>query len=269
METTYNEMGVMDNTPPKVLSGPQSVIPFNGGKINHIFSCTKGLYEDSFSSQAAKRCFENPASIVSLKVHGECCLLKRQEQSDGNFVWTFFTRFDTKGKALPTNSIHLPSGVQPASYENHLYCFIPLEKSKVVGKGSKKSFVGHETYSAIDEGVSSGDIPDANGSNCPDFITVEWVGKKHQGNIDNLTVDHGLYIHGSLILDIPMRSYESMKKMAQTLSIEGLIFYDVENGERFKVRFDMFENSMFTINCKLPIGPETTTIKPKVIAANL
>jgi hypothetical protein len=260
----------MENKQPEIkVSGYPSVIPFNGGKINHIFACDKGLYEDSFASQAARQCFENPASIVSLKVHGECCMMMRQEIIAGIFEWTFFTRFDTKGKALPTNSVSVPDGVQPASYENHLYCFIPLEKSKVVGKGSKKSYVGRDTYGAIDEGVSTGDIPDANSGNYPDFITVEWVGRKHQGNVDNLSVDHGLYIHGSVTLDTPKRSYESMKKMAQTLSIEGLIFYDVETGERFKVRFDMFEDSMFARNSKLPIGPATTTIKPKVITSNL
>jgi len=263
---------------------------FNGGKMNHIFKPNRGFYDEEFACDDAKRCFENPNNpFVSLKVHGECCLLFKKpaindEEGDGTsgaagaadiegddkcryYEWIFATRHDTHGRPPPEGAIPIPEGIQPAEFEKHTYCFIPLEKDKVVGKGSKKSFVGKETYQAIANGVRDGQIPDPNSSEAPDFVSVEWLGRKHQGNIDNIDADHALYVHGSTLLpaeQIP-RTREAAEKMARELSIEGLVYYDEKTGERFKLRFDMLPDSLFKKKCKETITSETTAIKPKVI----
>lgn len=242
------------------------MVPFNGGKMNHIFAPGKGVYEETFTCDAARRCFQDTTGNASLKVHGECCLLIKQEKSDNEFEWVFCTRYDSKGKPFPNEAIAVPAGVHPAKYDNHAYCFIPLDRNKVVGKGSKKTLVGPDTYSAIAAGVASGELPDPNDLDCPNHITVEWVGRKHQGNVDGIDVDHALYVHGSVLVDVPVRTREAVEQMAQTLAIEGLVLYDHVAGEHFKLRFDMFPESAFAKNSKLPGTSHCTTIKPKVIA---
>lgn len=241
------------------------MVPFNGGKMNHIFTPGKGVYEETFSCEAARRCFQDIGGTISLKVHGECCLLIKQAKSDDEFEWIFCTRYDSKDKSPPREAFAVPAGVHPAKYDNHTYCFIPLDRNKVTGKGSKTTNVGPETYSAIAAGVARGEIPDPNDPDCPNHITVEWVGRKHQGNIDGIDADHALYIHGSVVVDVPVRTREAVERMAQSIAIEGLVLYDRVTGERFKVRFDMFRGSSFSRNSKLPTAPPGATIMPRVI----
>mmetsp|Transcript_14246 Transcript_14246/g.23587 ORF Transcript_14246/g.23587 Transcript_14246/m.23587 type:complete len:263 (-) Transcript_14246:62-850(-) len=248
------------------------MVSFNGGKMDHVFCIKEGAYEPAFTCEAAQRCFEDPNSVASLKVHGECCLLVSREkpESEGaEFEWIFATRYDAKQKPLPEDAIPVPHGSQPATFQKHSYCFLPLPKDKVVGKGKRKSHQGPDTYAAIAAGVASGALPDPNDDaiTCPPHITVEWVGRKHQGNTDHVEADHGLYVHGSTVVDVPERSWEAAQRMAQAVSIEGVVFYDTVTGERFKLRFDNFSDSLFAKKCKQPITEETTSLKPKVIVA--
>jgi hypothetical protein len=332
-------------------------IPFNGGKMRHIFKPGKGCYEDGFSCGDAQRCWQDPNTIVTLKVHGECCILiktpiqpqqqqqpqqpqqQQQQQQDleqgdngggkdGDILidkaaaaaslicyeWIFATRFDSKGKPFPKNHIPLPLITtttnteidddgrrtviqplpQPAVEGQHTYCFTPLDKDAVVGKGSKRSYVGRDTYAAIAAGVKNGNLPDPNnnesgGIRCPDFVTVEWIGRKHQGNVDCLDVDHALYVHGSTVVtDFPPvpRTREQVAAMVATSSnsagdsgggswsMEGVVLYWPVTGERFKLRFDMLvPDSLFAQHMKkksseaLAVTPAFTSIKPKVIQA--
>jgi len=268
--------------------------PFNGGKMNHIFQPGRGHYEEGFASPAAQRCFEDPNSIATLKVHGECCLLvkqrpvmtrttndvvegepaEQQQQQEQDFEWIFCTRLDTKGKPFPPNHVPVPddgTGVQqqPAVFGKHTYCFVPLPPHYVVGKGEKTSRPGPDTYGAIRAGIAAGALPDPNDPTAPDFITVEWIGKKHQGNMDCLEVDHAITVHGSTIVDIPVRTRAAVEEMARTVSIEGVVFQDGETGERFKLRFDMLDdNSLFAERSKQKVStPDSTSIKPNVIVA--
>lgn len=231
--------------------------------MNHVFAKDEKYYQPTFTCEAAQRCFEDPSSIASLKVHGECCLLSRG--GENNNEWIFCTRYDAKEKPLPDNAVHVPDGAHPAKFQNHSYCFLPLDKDLIVGKGKRKTRPGPDTYASIAHGAANGDIPDPSDDDCPAHITVEWVGRKHQGNVDNLDVDHGIYVHGSTIVDLPERTFEAVQKMAQTISIEGVILFDAISGERFKLRFDCFPESVFAKNCKQAVTAETTTIKPKVM----
>lgn len=257
--------------------------------MNHVFTPEKGYYGAGFASAQAQRCFEDPRSIATLKVHGECCMLMKQpirmrDQNEENeeedlkkteteqqqvYEWIFCTRLDTRGKPYPENHIPIPfvSGIQPPVFQKHSYCFIPLPKDLVSGKGSKKTCPGPDTYGAIRAGVESGALPDPNGNNSPDFVSVEWIGKKHQGNVDCLVVDHAITVHGSTVVDIPERSRSFVESMARNVSIEGVVFQSLDTGERFKLRFDMLvPDSLFAINCKKPVStPDTTHIKPVVI----
>jgi hypothetical protein len=302
------------------------IAPFNGGKMNHIWTPGKGYYESTFANAAAERCFHNPHTIISLKVHGECALLLKtpivvvvdvpeeddvvlnnsEEEEDAKmknvspavpalYEWTFATRYDTRGKkdppagAIPLPGVHqLPelvdqqngvinhnnsSSPQPAVYQDHHYWLIPLEKNLVTGKGQRQTYVGRDTYGAIAAGVATGDIPDPNQPNdTPSFISVEWIGRKHQGNIDGIDADHAICLHGSTrlnhLLPIP-RSRAQVEYLAATESIEGLVLYDPDTTERFKIRFDMVvPNAKFTQQCnQSPVTMTTTSIKPKAIVA--
>ena len=269
-----------------------SAISFNGGKMSHVFVPGKGRYEEGFTSDTAKRCFEDTSSIVSLKVHGECCILVRRPitqdpnmsfiDTEGSacpvYEWIFGTRLDTKGKSPPENHIPVPTQehtsdrgeaklLHPAVFQKHTYCFVPLDKDLVVGKGGKKTKPGPDTYAAIDAGVKSGALPDPNADNAPDYITVEWIGRKHQGNMDCLDVDHAITIHGSTVVPIPVRTRAAIEQMAREVSIEGLVFQDRESGERFKLRFDMMvDDSLFAMRTKQRVStPESTSIKPSII----
>ena len=253
-------------------------VPFNGGKMNHIFKPGKGHYEDGFASEAAERCFQDPRSIATLKVHGECCMLvKRPKQTTNTPLeneWIFCTRLDTRGKPFPENHVPVPTeadgkAVQPAVFEKHTYCFVPLAKDQVVGKGGKKSRPGPDTYAAIQAGIESSQLPNPNADDTPDFMTVEWVGRKHQGNIDFLPIDHAIVVHGSTVVDIPERTREAVEEMAKTVSIEGVVFQDALTGERFKLRFDMLPDSLFAKRSKEKQStPESTSIKPDYIGVD-
>jgi hypothetical protein len=296
--------------------------PFNGGKMNHIWTPGPGYYESTFANEAAERCFHNPRTMISLKVHGECALLLKTLRTNHNnnnnkvsddfdqdvtataadnddrnrdnaaepatslYEWTFWTRYDSHGKKdPPPGAIPLPvyddnddNAIQPAVYQDHHYWLVPLDRNFVTGKGKRQTLVGPDTYGAIAAGVASGDIPDANDPNAPPYISVEWIGQKHQGNIDQCTTaDHAICLHGQVVLNhwfpLPQRSRHQIETLATTtLSIEGLVLYDPDTGERFKIRFDMFPNSLFARrqrnNTKTTIPTiETTSIKPKAIVA--
>jgi hypothetical protein len=281
-----------------------AIVPFNGGKMNHIWTPGKGRYESTFANAAAERCFANPRTIISLKVHGECAVLLKtpivpqpssaaalEQEEDRQpppaktlYEWTFATRYDTRGKKdPPAGAIPLPVwsttgmmiGSQPAVYGDHHYWLLPLDPNLIVGKGQKKTYVGRDTYGAIAAGVASGDIPDPNDSIAPPFLSVEWVGRKHQGNVDCIDADHAICVHGSTVLShlLPLpRSLSQVEALAQTESIEGLVLYDPDTSERFKIRFDMVmpdHTAKFAQHCQMstPYTAATTSIKPKAIIA--
>ena len=90
-------------------------------------------------------------------------------------------------------------------------------------------------------------IPDPNGDDCPNFITAEWVGKKHQSNMDNILVDHAIVLHGTTKIEIP-RTFKEIEELAKVFSIEGVVLTSNRTGERFKIRFDMFQDSLWRKN---------------------
>eukprot|EP00055_Hartaetosiga_balthica_P010615 m.45868 g.45868 ORF g.45868 m.45868 type:complete len:267 (-) comp7238_c0_seq1:1382-2182(-) len=248
---------------------------FNGGKMNHIFKQNeKFLYVNEFTCEAAERCFKDMRAKVTLKVDGECAMLKRgqaeapvDDNADSNAQlkkWIFYRRQDNyKGEE---ESIPVPEGPQPGSFQSHNYSFVPLGATLVTGKGKKKSFVGEDTYAAIDVGVTAGLIPDPNDDSAQEFITVEWVGQKHQLNMDFCPAHHGIVVHGTTPVKVP-RTFEEVAEMAATCAIEGVVFEDGETGERFKLKFTSFQPSLFNLHKRKhkPTTGISTTIKPTII----
>lgn len=224
------------------------LVKFNCGKMNSILVPGKGKYEgkDMFTSEIAQRALLTGTAY--LKVHGECSMLVKQDDQ-----WMFYMRRDNyKGD---DDQIGIPDGVQPASYGKHNYSLVLLDP---------KSKFGVETYQAIEHGVRRELIPDPTLSDSPDYLSVEWVGKKHQGNVDGVPVDHGLVVHSSCIFEDPPRDIDTLYQMATEVAIEGLIYQDPETGERFKFRFDMCPDSKFK---KLKRNSDITDIRPTVITA--
>jgi len=231
---------------------------FNGGKMNHIWKSVKGKYINEYTCENAKKCFENTETIATLKVDGECAAIIRHKVSVEKWEWLFYRRQDNyKGN---DENIPLPDGTQPASFEKHNYSFVFVPKDLETGKGKRKSYPGRDTYIAIKNAVNTGGLPSANKSKA-DFITIEWVGKKHQLNRDDCHEDHGVVIHGDTIIDIPDRTFETLSEMAQNTCIEGIVLI-AENGERFKIRFNMFPNSKWNDKTY------PTTYKPIIYTAN-
>jgi hypothetical protein len=250
-------------------------VPFNGGKMNHIFVPERGNYKNEFTSEEAERCFKDLSTSVTLKVDGECaCLVKTYDHSEYKFRWDFYRRRDNVKDIDPgTKQIPLFSGIQPDSFQKHNYSLVSLPKNHITGKGSNRSEPGHETYAAIQKGIDECIIPNPNDINCPNFITVEWVGRKHQANMDNVPHDHAIAVHGyTRVVLFGERTYENISQLATEMSIEGVIFESNKTGERFKLRFDMFPNSLWKQRYKLVCGKnkiavtnEVTTIKPMII----
>jgi hypothetical protein len=249
--------------------------PFNGGKMNHVFVPERGSYKNEFTSEEAERCFKDISTSVTLKVDGECaCLVKTYYYTE--FRWEFYRRQDNV-KDIDPGTVEMPlfNGVQPSSFQKHNYSLVSLPKNHVTGKGGKRSEPGPETYAAIQKGMDECLIPDPNHPKCPNHITVEWVGRKHQSNMDNLPCDHAIAIHGFTKLVLPgERTYENMAQLATEMSIEGVVFESRKTGERFKLRFDMFPNSLWKQRkkavCgknKIAVTDEATTVKPMIITS--
>ena len=242
--------------------------------MNHIFVPECGNYKNEFTSQEAERCFKDLSTSVTLKVDGECACLVKTCYDDSEFRWDFYRRRDNiKDIEHGTYQRPLFPGVQPSSYKKHNYSLVSLPRNYVTGKGNKHSEPGPETYAAIQNGIDKCLIPNPNDPKCPNFITVEWVGRKHQANMDNTPCDHAIAIHGSTKIVIPgERTYENIARLTTEMSIEGVVFESNKTGERFKLRFDMFPNSLWKQRkkavCgknKIAVTDKVTTIKPEII----
>ena len=171
---------------------------FNGGKLLHIpktFSEGREMYyTNEFLSDESTETFLDGKAL--LKVDGECTALHRELEND-KYAWAFYRRQDNyKGNCITQK---LPSGHQLDTYDqggkSHNYCFLHMPEDYTTGKGTKKSEVGKQTYACITKAVENGNLPDPNKTDCPEWITCEWVGYKHQSNMDGVPYDHALIPH--------------------------------------------------------------------------
>lgn len=260
---------------------------FNGGKLYHVFKTAPSesnprslVYTNEFTSDHAKEALYSGTKL--LKVDGECSALHKEklissadngtsedrETSADKFEWVFYRRQDNyKGPSIP-----LPDGKQPSLYDqggkSHSYSFLKLDPSLVTGKGKKKSYPGPDTYASIEKAVSSGDLPNPNDPDCPEWITTEWMGSKHQTNADGIKYEHVLVPHTSKFLpELTFSSLDEFRQLADKLCFEGCVLIHPD-GTRYKMRTEMtVEKSIWSQKCKnkKPNDPGVTDYRPQVL----
>jgi hypothetical protein len=251
---------------------PQSDNYFNGGKLYHVNQTRPGerpgslVYTEEFTSTTAQESLEKGEK--QLKVDGECSALHRERTPSG-WEWVFYCRQDNyKGDGA---TVDLPDGQQPAHYDQggkeHNYCWLRVDKEWVTGKGKKRSSPGPDTYDAIAMGVKLGLIPDPASKDAPEWITCEWVGTKHQSNMDGVPYEHALIPH--MFPFVPQLHFETLtefKSLVASQCFEGVVLIH-SNGTRFKMRSDMtgIENEWDKNHRKKPADPGVTTIRPQVL----
>lgn len=238
---------------------------FNGGKMTHLFATDPTSYgkynmtDPQFTCPEAERALA--AGKAWIKVHGENACLFRDfipgtDGNDGHWKWVPHKRYDirsvdnldaviTKGAKSGKLIRQLVKG-QPREYtspgkngksgKGHFYVYERIDPNQVTKKGDR---VGPETYAAIATGVADGRLPDPSKADCPNHLTFEWVGVKHQGNTDDWPCNHGLVIHNDAVLENPPRSFEELWSMSKTEMMEGIIYQDPVSATFFKFRFNM------------------------------
>jgi hypothetical protein len=238
---------------------------FDGGKMNHIYKIIldkrDSYYINEFESDEAELAFK--AGKKYLKIHGENAMIFFLD--DGNFVVT--QRRDSKTDEVVDGSFPMPIGPNPSVYDNgagrvHYYSYIPLDKTKIQGKGKRKTAIGPDTYAAIQKGIDLGII-------IPKPLTwcsFEWVGAKHQGNIDDFPEDHCIMVHSTAEVkdEVVPKTFEEAEAFSGTHAVEGFVFQNPETGKFFKMRMDCFKNSLFKSMKK----GDKTSIKPMVLSVD-
>ena len=247
-----------------------STIMFNCGKLYHIATIKDGIkacYTDDYISDHARKAME--VGIAHLKVDGECTSIHREQRTDGTWWWRFYRRQDNyKGTE---EVMALPDGMQPDIYTGggkpHHYVLLPVSPDLTTGKGKRRSAPGPDTYAAIAKGVEIGMLPDPASSDAPEWISCEWIGTKHQSNVDGVPFDHGLVPHCEPFTPrIECTSLADFSELAREECIEGLVYLHPD-GTRYKMRCNMVNNNKWDseIKKKKPADPGVTTIRPKVL----
>lgn len=243
---------------------------FNGGKLYHIFKTIsigkKMFYTNEYLSEESQEAFEKGKAL--LKVDGECAVLHR-ELDDNKYKWIFYRRQDNyKGN---DRILSLPNGKQSDKYDqggkNHYYQFLKISENYATGKGKNKSEVGKIVYQSIKKGVEGGYLPDPKINNCPEWITCEWVGSKHQTNIDGIPYEHGIVPHYEpFVPKIEIKSMEKFMEISKEKYFEGVVIQH-PNGIRYKLRCNMIseKNKCERTDKRKNTDPGATDIRPKVL----
>lgn len=253
----------------KVVNNTLHNMSFNGGKLYHVYktaaaepkstlSWLQGLqYINEFLNDEAKEAMEQGVKL--LKVDGACSAIHRE-----NGEWVFYQRQDNykgNGETLP-----LPDGLQPAHYnqggKEHNYNWLKVNPTDTARKGKNK--FGPDTYAAIQHGVDVGLLPKATDPDAPEWITCEWVGQKHQGNMDGIPYAHALIPHTDQFLpQIDVHSLDEFVQLTKEKCFEGVVVIH-PNGTRYKLRSDTVGqgNLWNTHSRKKPTDPRVTDITP-------
>ena len=169
-----------------------------------------------------------------------------------------------------SSTLPLPEGRQSAHYDQggkvHNYCWLRVDRGWTTGKGMRKSAPGPDTYAAIDLAVKMELLPDPTDNNAPDWITCEWVGTKHQKNMDGVPCEHALIPH--LEPFVPTLEFTTLKEFQELVCkecFEGVVIIH-SDGTRYKMRSDMAGECVWEQHYqKKGIDPGVTTIRPQVL----
>lgn len=238
---------------------------FNGGKLYHTHELVGGdkprslVYVDKFTSADALVALR--AGVKQLKVDGECSALHRE---DGE--WAFYRRQDNYSGAEKT--LDIAEGKQSAHYnqggKEHNYSWLRASPQWTTGKGKRASSPGPDTYAAIKLAVEQGHLPDPTQDDCPEWITCEWVGIKHQNNMDGVPYEHALVPHMEpFVPNLKLKSLQEFHDMVRKECFEGIVIVH-PNGTRFKLRSDTTgPGSLWEQYYRKKGG--VTTIRPQVL----
>ena len=146
----------------------------------------------------------NGEGTATLKLDGTCCLVK------GGKV---FARFDYKpGRKLPEGAI--PCQDKPDEITGHFPHWVEV-KDQPQYKWHKMAF--ERQKDSLEDG------------------TYELIGVHFQNNPEHVEQGDTLVKHGSIILDVPDRTFEGIKEYLRTHEIEGIVFHR-GNGEMCKIK---------------------------------
>lgn len=171
----------------------------------------------------------NPTEyIVTAKMDGTCCYIK-----DGQI----FARQDIKKSIANAPSDWFPTAGTEPDKGGHIIGFRPLDRKRGdkwhlmafdENDKSKARFLEYDTESNVYYYVIRS-IADFNGKTC------ELVGPSVNGNKHKLE-KHAYIIHGSVIVDAPWQSHNSLKEWLEGEGIiyEGIVIHDFGNNELYK-----------------------------------
>lgn len=268
---------------------------FNLGKLYHVYKTTKRVdsndlvYTGEYLNDETRSLMNDPNTTAELKVDGEATMIVKQVHKYGGYQltedtwynpWQFYRRQDNyRG---PCMSIPLPAGKQPDTYNQgkpHHYRLLWVDPESGTSKQNK---MAQETYAIIRKAAELGILPKLSDKGSTPFISCEWVGKKHQLNLDGIPYDHALVPHlpeFTGITNFP-RTFDGLQRFFEEHVVEGLVLQH-PSGTRYKIRADMFPTSGWVREGdkrrkrirelkklklpKKPIVESVTTIKPKVL----
>jgi hypothetical protein len=241
---------------------------FNGGKLEHVFKTKKDgrnvQYIPEFTSPEAKACFEDEGTVWFLKVHGENGMLVADEDKG---AWVVYLRRDNYKPSSPdVRTMPLPPGQQPDTYSSgvkeHHYIYVRLEDA-IQAKPSKKEKVVNETLAAVRNAVEAGFIPSVETAmeRNTKYISFEWIGKKHQGNVYGLECDHAIAPHHlQFIMRAGKATFEAIADSAKREQMEGVVLKS-KTGKYYKIRYGNFPDSAWAKTSR--ISKDDTLLWPK------
>ena len=213
---------------------------FTGGKMPSLFKRHQTpagyVYVEPPEATDAEALAALRGGHCYLKVHGEAAALTYEE--DDVVTLRFLRRRDLR--AEPTDGfVPMPDGANPSVVHGaraHFYAYEVLPRTAATKKDAS---LGSDTYAAAEMAAL---CTDQSG-----HITVEWVGAKHQGNIDDYPFKHGVVVHSECELagEHTPRTWEALVRFAQTWDVEGLVYQHPVTGKYFKFRFDALPGALF------------------------
>lgn len=142
--------------------------------------------------------------IATEKLDGSCCAI-----IDGKF----YRRYDAKkGKKPPENAIPC---CDPDPVTGHWPHWIPVDENDPGAKWFIKAYINSFTKAYFNFPDKKAILEDG---------TYEAIGPHFQGNPHHVAEDM-LIRHGTIVIDIPDRSFESIKEYLRNHVIEGIVFW--------------------------------------------
>lgn len=230
-------------------------MPFNGGKMEHIFTMDpddQNRYKSEFSSEAAQEALVH--GNMYWKIDGACgmlCLI------DGQLC--AFERQDTRGKPPSKDLVRLPSGQNKIEYGDKAkpHTYFMQQIALCEGDGKKHKKIKTAILDILDK--HRDDLIAAIRETGHNHVSIEFVGQKFQ-KTPGVDAAVGIVLHNKqAIVDTELpRTFEQMRLFLNTHAVEGIV---VEWKQQYwKVRANLidpdnnlFENEKSTVMAPLEV----------------